>query len=67
MTNGTPWYEKTLWICVWLLVFFPVGVYGMWKSSRSMMWKIIVTVLFAGPTIMAILSALTGQAVGFEF
>ncbi len=65
MTMVTPWYEKTLWICVWLIVFFPIGVYGMWKSSRAMIWKIIVTLLFAGPTIMGILSTLTASTAGY--
>jgi len=65
MSVDTPWYEKNSWIMIWLLVFFPVGIYGMWKSSRSLMWKIIVTVLFAGPTIAGILSTLTASSVGY--
>jgi hypothetical protein len=63
MTVVTPWYEKTLWIIVWLIVFWPVAIYGMWKSSRAMIWKIIVTLLVAGPTIMVILGALTSSSV----
>jgi hypothetical protein len=64
MTIVTQWYEKTLWICVWLVVFFPVGIYGMWKSSRAVIWKIIVTLLFAGPTIMAVLSSMMAAPAG---
>ena len=65
MTNGTPWYEKTLWICVWLIVFTPVGIYGMWKSSRALLWKVIVTVLSAGMYIVGFLIQLTAFALGY--
>ncbi|NBU64849.1 MAG: hypothetical protein EBS29_10165 [Chloroflexia bacterium] len=64
MTIVTPWYEKTLWIIVWLIVFWPVAIYGMWKSSRAMIWKIIVTLLVVGPTILGILSAMQAPSVG---
>ena len=47
MTIVTPWYEKTLWIAVWLVVVPHLGIYGMWKSSRTLMWKIIVTLFFS--------------------
>jgi hypothetical protein len=49
---------------VWLIVFWPVAIYGMWKSSRAMIWKIIVTLLVAGPTIVAILSAMQTAPTG---
>jgi hypothetical protein len=51
MTIVTQWYEKTLWIAVWLLFVPPLGIYGMWKSSRTLFWKIVVTLIFGGAAI----------------
>jgi hypothetical protein len=51
MMVGTPWYEKTFWLVVWLFVFAPVGIYGMWKSSNALIWKIIATLIFGGVAI----------------
>lgn len=28
------WYENRLMVILWLILFPPVGLYGMWKSSR---------------------------------
>lgn len=42
------WYEKTWLVILLLIVFFPVGLYALWKNtSISKPWKIIVTVFFA--------------------
>ena len=30
----TKWYENRTLVIVWLLLFFPVGLYGLWKSDR---------------------------------
>jgi hypothetical protein len=41
------WYEKRSIVILWLIFFFPVGLYGMWKSSQfSDMVKWIVTCSF---------------------
>ena len=42
------WYDTT-WLVIFLcIVFFPVGLYGLWKSGRfSTMWKIAGTSLVA--------------------
>ena len=51
------WYQSTLWIILWLILFFPVGLFLMWKYSD---WKkpvkFIVTVFFAFAIIGATLS-----------
>lgn len=45
--DGKKWYEKTGWIIFFLIVFFPVGLFLMWKSKWKMPPKIIVSVLYA--------------------
>ena len=49
LPQATPWYEKTVWIVVWCLFVWPVGLYGMWRSSRALVWKVVVTLLIVGP------------------
>lgn len=34
--DGKKWYQKTGWIIFWLIFFFPVGLFLMWKYSS---WK----------------------------
>lgn len=47
LQNGN-WYEKTWLIIVLCIVFFPVGLYALWKnSSIGKTWKIVITVLIA--------------------
>lgn len=42
------WYDKTWLIVVLCIVFFPVGLYALWKnSSIKKGWKIAVTILIA--------------------
>lgn len=36
MHNKKKWYQKTLWILVSLMMFFPLGLFLMWKHSN---WK----------------------------
>jgi hypothetical protein len=44
----THWYDKTWLVVILCIVFFPVGLYGLWKSSKiGIIWKVIVSVLFA--------------------
>ena len=46
-TQKTPWYDKTGWVTLWCILFFPVGLYGLWKSTKiGILWKIIVTLIF---------------------
>lgn len=54
MTVSTPWYEKTIWIVVWCIIVWPVGLYGMWRSSRALVWKIVVTVAIVAPYLIAL-------------
>lgn len=47
-SNSNAWYEKTWLIIILCLLFFPVGLYALWKnSSISKGWKIGVTVIIA--------------------
>ena len=51
MQNSTPapkWYDKTWLVLLLCIVFFPVGLYALWKnSSMSKVWKIIITLIIA--------------------
>lgn len=42
------WYQKTIWIILWLIVFFPVGIFLMWRYAN---WKkpvkIVISAVFA--------------------
>jgi hypothetical protein len=45
---NTAWYEKKWMVVLWCILFFPVGLYALWKnSSISKGWKVGVTILFA--------------------
>ena len=46
-TNGKKWHEKTGWIIFFLIFFFPVGLFLMWKSDWKKTPKIIISALFA--------------------
>jgi len=40
------WYDKTWLVVLLCFVFFPVGIYGLWKNNYlSNDWKIIISVL----------------------
>ncbi|HQO90635.1 MAG TPA: hypothetical protein PKX72_12000, partial [Chitinophagales bacterium] len=44
--NRAAWYEKKWIVALLCIVFFPVGLYALWKNSEiSKGWKIGVTVL----------------------
>lgn len=52
-SNHTPsdddkkWYQKTGWIIFWLICFFPVGLFLMWKYSKwNNMIKVGISALF---------------------
>jgi hypothetical protein len=45
--NSNAWYNKTWLVVILCIIFFPVGLYGLWKNSKiSKGWKISVTILF---------------------
>jgi hypothetical protein len=39
------WYNKTWLVVILCLVFFPIGLYALWKSNTKTNWKIAWTVL----------------------
>jgi len=48
LQNSNSWYEKKWLVIVLCIVFFPIGLYALWKNtSISKGWKIGVTVFFA--------------------
>ena len=48
LTNPNAWYEKTWLVIVLCIIFFPVGLYALWKnSSIAKGWKIVVTLIIA--------------------
>lgn len=57
MQQKEKWYKKTTWIIVLLVVFFPLGLFLMWKHSSWNKWvKISISAVFALSCIIAILS-----------
>lgn len=47
-TTQSKWYDKTWLVIVLCIIFFPAGLYGIWKNqSISKGWKIGVTVVIA--------------------
>lgn len=57
MQKQEKWYQKTLWIIVLLIVFFPAGLFLMWKYSTWNKWvKISVSAIFALSFIIAMVS-----------
>ena len=47
-TTSNAWYEKTWLVVILCIIFFPVGLYALWKnSSISKGWKIGVTAIIA--------------------
>lgn len=52
------WYEKSGWIIFWLIVFFPVGLFLMWKySDWKKIVKLIISVFFAFGVVMSSFSS----------
>lgn len=46
--NSNAWYEKTWLVVILCIIFFPVGLYALWKnSSISKGWKIGVTAVIS--------------------
>lgn len=46
--KNRPWYDKTWLVVVLCIVFFPAGVYALWKNTKIRMgWKIADSVLIA--------------------
>lgn len=42
----TPWFENRTLVIAWLLAFFPVGLYAVWKGSLfDRNWKIGISVV----------------------
>ncbi|MEB3800795.1 hypothetical protein INQ45_06860 [Flavobacterium columnare] len=47
-SNSNAWYEKTWLVVILCIIFFPVGLYALWKnSSITKGWKIGVTSIIA--------------------
>lgn len=41
ITKKKAWYENKLYVILWLIFFFPVGIYGVWKTgdwSKKTRW-----------------------------
>lgn len=44
--NNKKWYQKTGWIIVFLILFFPVGIIMMWGSNWNRVVKFVITGIF---------------------
>lgn len=61
-----PWYGNTLLVILLLIIFFPVGLFLMWKYSR---WNIVVKGLVTGVFLLITVSLFSGSSKtkeGFE-
>lgn len=45
--NAKKWYQDTFWIIFFLVIFWPVGIVLMWRSSWHVAVKVIVTIVLA--------------------
>lgn len=55
MKSTTPWYNRTGLVILLCMIFFPVGLYGLWKSSKiAKGWKFTATAIIGLFVIMAI-------------
>ena len=41
------WYHQTFWVIFFLVIFWPVGLYLMWRGTWPMPVKVIVTIAIA--------------------
>ncbi len=48
------WYTKTAWIVVWLIFFFPVGLFLMWKYAS---WKTSVKAVVTGLIVVLMITS----------
>lgn len=49
INSGKKWYQKTVWIIALLILFFPVGLFLMWKYTdwkKPVKWGVTVFILF---------------------
>ena len=57
-TNNTMWYRRTWAVVAMLILFFPVGIYLMWKSGWKKKTKILISCLIIALTAITIISAI---------
>lgn len=54
--SANKWYENKIVVLVLCIIFFPVGLYALWKSNTiSKGWKIAGTLIFVLPGVIAII------------
>ncbi len=44
---NSKWFNKAGWMVFWSLIFWPVSIYGLTKSSRSITFKIVIALISA--------------------
>lgn len=52
------WYEKSGWVVFWLIVFFPLGLFLMWKYSN---WNKIIKIIVSLFIVFSIVSESSNQ------
>lgn len=58
-TKGKRWYQKSLWIIVFLIIFWPIGVYFMWRYAS---WKPSVKVVVSALELLFFVIFIVGAA-----
>lgn len=62
-SNNKKWYEKTGWIILLLILFFPLGLFLMWKSDWKKTPKILISIFFGWIVIASLFSPKLEQAI----
>ena len=45
--NPKKWYDQTVWIVLFIFLFWPVGIVLVWRSDWHIAVKIVITVVLA--------------------
>lgn len=46
INNSNAWYEKNWLVIILCIIFFPIGLYALWKNSTiSKGWKVAITII----------------------
>ena len=61
--NNKKWYQKTSWIIFFLIFFFPVGLFLMWKSDWKKTPKVLISIFYAWIVISSLFTSGLEQAV----
>lgn len=60
LESKTPWYEQIWAVILFLIVFWPGGLFFLWKSRKVFkFWKFFWSILFLGSAIKFLITLMT--------